>query len=194
MMFTEDYLMRIINQALAALMTAIGLRKKGKYSEALQAVEGAIGQLTTLPASLIDQMEDAGILSMLTVQEKLDVGRLALLADLYQEKGEIFAAMDRPAQTAMAFSRALRFDLEVALAETGDLAAENILKIESLYRRLRGQSIPLETQLALSDYYQRLLDLDDRTLSAAHISRPQAQKELARLHDQLGSSQITLGN
>jgi hypothetical protein len=39
-----------------------------------------------------------------------------------------------------------------------------------------------------------LLDLDDRTLSAAHISRPQAQKELARLHDQLGSSQITLGN
>lgn len=28
-MFTEDYLMRIINQALAALMTAIGLRKAG---------------------------------------------------------------------------------------------------------------------------------------------------------------------
>ena len=194
MMFTEDYLMRIISQALAALMAAVGLRKRGKYSEALQAVDQALGQLTTLPASLIDQMDDAGILSMLTVQEKLDVGRLAILADLYQEKGEIFAAMDRTADSTVAFSRALRFNLEVALAEVSNLTAENILKIESLYRKLQDQVLPIETLLALSDYYQRLLDQEDRTLVAANISRQQVQKELARLQDQLGSSQTTPGD
>ena len=193
-MFTEDYLMRIITQALAALMTAIGLRKGGKYSEALQAVDQALGQLTTLPASLIDQMEDAGILAMLTVQEKLDMGRLAILADLYQEKGEIFAAMGSTADSKNATSRALRFNLEVALAEVSNLTVENILKIESLYRRLRDQVLPIETLLALSDYYQHLLDQEDRILAAANISRQQVQKELARLQDQLGPSQPTSGD
>ena len=193
-MFTEDYLMRIISQALAALMAAIGLRKRGKYSEALQAVNQALGQLTTLPASLIDQMEDASILAMLTVHEKLDVGRLAILADLYQEKGEIFAAMDRIADATNTFSRALRFNLEVALAEGSSLTAENILKIESLYRRLQDQVLPIETILALSDYYQRLLDQEDRTLADANISRQQVQKELARLQSQLGPSQTTSGD
>ena len=84
-MFTEDYLMRIINQAFAALMIAIGLRKAGKYSEAQQAIQQAIEQLTTLPANLVDQMDDSSILSMLAAQGQLDVGRLAILADIYQE-------------------------------------------------------------------------------------------------------------
>ncbi len=64
-MFTEDYLMRIINQAIAVLMIAIGLRKAGKYSEALQAIQQAIEQLTTLPENIVDQMDDGSILSML---------------------------------------------------------------------------------------------------------------------------------
>jgi hypothetical protein len=56
-MFTEDYLMRIINLAIATLMISIGLKKAGKYSEARQVIQQAIEQLTTLPANIVDQMD-----------------------------------------------------------------------------------------------------------------------------------------
>ena len=192
-MFTEDYLMRIINQALAALMTSIGLRKAGKYSEARQAVDQAIEQLTNLPAGLIDEMDDASILSILTTQGQLDLGRLAILADLFQEGGEILINMDQPAQGLFAFARALRFTLEVALADESGSAPENIGKIEALFLRVKSCDLPVETQLALSDYYQRLLEKDDQTLAAGNTSRKQISEALARLQDQLGPSQNTIG-
>lgn len=185
-MFTEDYLMRIINQALAALMIAIGLRKAGKYSEAQQAIQQAIEQLTTLPANIVDQMDDSSILSMLAAQGQLDVGRLAILADIYQEEGELFSGQDQADQSRTAFARALRFILEVVLSEDDNLSTENIGKAAYLVQRLEGYPLPAETQLALSDYYLRLLDKDDQSLVAAGTSRQQVSQALATLRTQLG--------
>jgi len=193
-MFTQDYLMRMINQVLAALMTALGLRKAGKYSEAMQAIEQAVEQLTTLPANLIDQMDDAAILSMLTFQGQLDTGRLALLADLYQEKGEIQSQMDQFAPSFFSFSRALRFLLEVVLSDDNTLTPENIGKIESLFARLKDRDLPGDTLLALSDHYQRLLEKDDRFLASGNTSRQQANQTLAHLQDRLGPPQTPIGD
>jgi hypothetical protein len=187
-MFTEDYLMRIINQALAVLMTAIGLRKAGKYSEARQAVEQAIEQLVTLPANVVDLMEDSALLSMLTFNGQLEVDRLATLADLYQEQGEILFGMGQPVQSSVAFARALRFNLEVALFDDASLSTENIGKIEGLVQRLKDHSLPFDTQLALSDYYLRLLEKDDQSLSAAGLSRDQVSRIQADLQNQINSS------
>lgn len=193
-MFTEDYLMRIINQAIAALMIAIGLRKAGKYSEAGQAIQQAIEQLTTLPANVVDQMEDAGLLSILTANGQLDIGRLAILTDLYQEQGEILFKLDQPVQGSIAFVRALRFILEVALSEDANMSSDNIVKVEVLVQRLKGRALPVETQLALSDYYLCLLEKDDQSLVAAGTSREQVSQLLAKLQAQLGPSQNTTGD
>jgi hypothetical protein len=188
-MFTEDYLMRIINQAIAALLTATGLKKAGKYMDARQAIQQAIEQLTTLPENIVDQMEDGSILSMLITQGQLDVGRLAILADLYQEQGEILLKLDQSVQSSIAYARALRFILEVALSEASDLSTANIGKVEAIIQRLKGYALPSETQLALSDYYYRLLEKDDQILVAAGTSRKQINQALAKLRDQPGSSQ-----
>ena len=192
-MFTEDYLMRIINQGIAALMIAIGLRKAGKNSEALLAIQQAIEQLTTLPANLIDQMDDASIPSLLSAQGQLDIGRLAILADLYHEEGEILFRLEQPAQGFISFACALRFNLEVALSEDVNLFSENISKVEGLVQRLKGLAFPVETQLALSDFYQRLLEKDDQSLAAAGTSRKRVSQALAELQDQIGPSQKTTG-
>jgi tetratricopeptide (TPR) repeat protein len=193
-MFTEDYLMRIINLAIATLMISIGLKKAGKYSEARQVIQQAIEQLTTLPANIVDQMDDGSLLSMLTVQGQLDIGRLAILADLYQEQGEILFKLDQADQGPIAFARALRFNLEVALSESATLSTENFGKVEVLIQLLNGRTLPVETQLALSDYYQRLLEMEDESLVAAGTSRKQVSQALARLQDQLGPSQNTTGD
>jgi hypothetical protein len=184
--FTEDYLMRIINQAIAALMTAIGLRKAGKYDEAQQAVHQAIEQLTTLPSNLVDQVDDASVLGMLSAQGQLDVGRLAILADIYQEQGEILIQQAQPPQGSAAFARSLRFILEVTLAEDSNLSNENILKVTYLVKQLEEVSLPADTQLALSDYYTRLLEKDDQSLESAGISRLQVSQALVKLQGLAG--------
>jgi selenocysteine lyase/cysteine desulfurase len=184
-MFTEDYLMRMINQAIAALLNAIGLRKSGRYVEAGQAIAQAIEHLTNLPANLVDQMDEGGLLALLTVQEKLDVARLAILADLFHENGLILREQGILAPGGAACARALRLALEVALAEEGDLSPEHLAKIEAWVDDLKDTSLPIDTRLALSDYYHRLLDLEDGALAAAGLARPQIIQALASLQDQL---------
>lgn len=187
-MFTEDYLLRIINQALAVLMTAIGLRKAGKGSEASQVIEQAIEQVTSIPANIVDGLEDGSLLNLLSAQGKPDPERLALLADIFQEQGEIQLLLDQSQQGWSTFARALRFHLEAVLAEAGDPSAEEILKIDGMVERLHGQPLAEETKLALGDHYRRLLTMDDRTLTAAGTSLAQVRQSLARLQDQSGRS------
>ena len=95
-MFTEDYLMRIISQAVAALMSAIGLKKAGKYSEALQALDQAYEQLSGLPAAVFKQLDDTNLLAALTVQGQLDIGRLAVLADIFREEADVLDSRHLP--------------------------------------------------------------------------------------------------
>ena len=193
-MFTEDYLMRIINQTLAALMNAIGLRKAGKYSEAQQMIEQAIQQLTGLPASLINQMDDASVLSMLTTSGQLDIERLAVLGDLYQEEGDIFFKLGQPVPGIFTYTRALRFILEVVLADDSHISPESMVKIGALVQKLDQNPLTIDTQLALSDYYRRLLDNDDQTLAAGGTSRIHIDQALTRLQDEIDSSMNTIGH
>jgi hypothetical protein len=182
-MLTEDYLMRIINQALAVLMKAIGLRKAGNYGEAHQTIQQAIEQVMTLPANIVDQMDDSSILSLLVVHGQLDVGKVGLLADLYQEEGEILLRLDQPTQASVVFDRALRFILESALSDNASLLTENFVKVKTMVQQLEGHSPMDETKMALSDYYQRMLEKDDKSLITAGTSREQLNMLLASLQD-----------
>jgi hypothetical protein len=74
----------------------------------------------------------------------------------------------------------------VALAEDGYLSKETIGKVSNCVQRLEGVSLPADTLLALSDYYLRLLEKDDRSLEAAGSSRAQVSQALAKLQEQPG--------
>jgi hypothetical protein len=84
--------------------------------------------------------------------------------------------------------RALRFILEVVLADDSQLSPESMAKIEALVQKLKQNPLPIDTQLALSDYYRRLLDKDDQTLAAGGMTRKQIDQSLAKLQDQIDTS------
>src|SRR4030043_328375 len=95
-MLSEDYIMRMINQALAVLLIALGLKKAGQYTEALQTFDQAIENLLGLNAHLAKQLDDSQLLDRLTFLGKLDVERLLVLADIYREEAEVHALLDQP--------------------------------------------------------------------------------------------------
>lgn len=189
-MFTEDYLMRILNQALAALMTAAGLKKRGRFEEALQVINQALEQLTTLPASLLDQMEEDSLLSLLKMRGNLEANQLALLADLWQEQGKILARLNMKAQALAAQARALRFGVEAALAETGGATKKQIARVRTLSRRLDVNSLAEGTRLALVDFYQALLARDEQDLIAAGTCLQEARDALNAISTGTGLFQI----
>jgi tetratricopeptide (TPR) repeat protein len=171
-MLTEDYIMRMINQALAVLMIALGFKRAGQFSEALQAFDQALESLLGLNARLTKQLDDSLLLDMLTFQEKLDVDRLLVLAEIYREEAEVYNLQGQPESSQFAAQRSLRLYLEAALVSEANPNLELIQKIEALRLNLAAPALPVETRLALLDYLDRLLASGDDFLTVAELSRP----------------------
>jgi hypothetical protein len=185
-MLTEDYIMRMINQALAALLKLIGLKRAGQYAAARQMIDQSLELLLGVRADLARQLDDPGLLALLTMGGELDLARAAVVADLFKEDGDIQAAQGQPGESRLAYLRALNFYLEVALRDFDHLEAVFINKIEALYVNLKKDPLPVETQLALLDYYEGLMEKDEALLLSGGTSWRGAEIEADYLRAQLG--------
>ena len=105
---------------------------------------------------LSDRLDDESLLNILVVNDEMDVQRLAVIADLYRLDGEVLEEMSQKQPAALANQRALRFYLELALNDFDHLSPELSGKITDLQAKLRGYSLPSETQMALEDYQTAL--------------------------------------
>jgi hypothetical protein len=180
-MLTEDYIMRMINQALAVIMTALGLKRSRQLTEALQTFDQALEILLGLNANLANQLDESALLDKLTFQGKLDMDRLLVLADIYREEAEIYSLQGQPQSSRFAAQRSLRFYLESVLASEAINDLELVQKIESLRLKLDAAALPGETRLALMDYVDRLLGSSDGFLTEARLSRSGLQATISLL-------------
>ncbi len=180
-MLTEDYIMRMISQALAVLLTALGLKKAGKYDEALQSFDQAIETLLGLNAHLVSQLDDGMLLDKLTFLGRLDVERLLVLADIYREQAEVYNTLGQTENGQFASQRSLRLYLETGLASQAELDHELVQKIEGLRKNLDPLRLPVETRLATQDYLDRLLACEDDFLTTNGLSRSSLQAAQAYL-------------
>lgn len=178
-MLTEDYLMRMINLAVAAMMQAIGLRKAGEFTQAHQVVEQALEQLTGLRYELLQNLDEKALIGILTSQDHLDRDRTFLVADLFQEQGEIYQAQNQNQKALNSRKTALALFLEFAYSATPPDAQAVQKKVEYLIQVLQTHAIPFDTRYALFNYYEMV----GRYADAAHeldqlIGAGQYQPEL----------------
>src|SRR4051794_18794972 len=89
-MFKDDYIVRVIAQATAALATAIGLRKAGRRDEALHLVDQTLQQFWGLNLGMAGQLPIENLLALARWQETLDLGKLVILADVFQTEADIY--------------------------------------------------------------------------------------------------------
>lgn len=162
-----------------------GYRQTGQNAQALQAIDQALETLMGLRANLLKHLSDEKLLNMLTTQETLDVERLAILADLYKEEGEVLSLQGREAESGASLQRALRFYVEVALDDPAQMQEDILLKIEALRPKLDSQSLSVETQMALLDYLERLQRLSDSELAQIGCARPTLQAQADKLNRQM---------
>jgi len=154
-MFTEDYVLRMMKQAAAILAKIIGLKKAGDYPEAQQAIDQALELLTGLKADIVRQLDNESLLEALTQQDRLDLDRLGLIADLFKEEGDIFAAQSQISESRESYLRSLVCHLEAGFGETTQPSAELPGEIEILVQKLSVQDLPDHTLWTLFCYYEQ---------------------------------------
>jgi hypothetical protein len=188
-MFSQDYIIRLISQATAALATILGLRKSGQFQQALGMIDQTLEGLVGLSAGLLKGMDDRSLLSLLSSQGGLDTDRLTLIADLFRAEGDVLVEQNRASESLESYSRALALYLEVALDDQSVPDAELIAKIEALYHQLSDHRLPAETMLQLLEHYTRLLELDAAVLTESSVTLDDAKGHVQELDQRLNEVQ-----
>jgi hypothetical protein len=122
---SEDYLIRLISQAVAALQVIAGLKVAQRYKEVGQQVDEALEGQFGLRASLLKELDDERLKEMLTTGGRLELERFLLVADLFRESAELAQrGGDEPAFRRDG-QRALRFYRQ-ALRDGGEAVDEKL--------------------------------------------------------------------
>ncbi len=170
-MLTEDYVMRMLNQALAVLLKIAGFKQAGQYKQAQQAIDQELEELLGLKADLVWRLDDEAMLRALTINDQLDVVRLEIISDLFREQGEINAAQGRVNESRESFRRALMGYLEVGLASESN---ENNIplnqKIDGLLQTLGQTNLSEDTLWALFCYADQSGDFDEAERALADLA------------------------
>ena len=181
-MLTEDYLMRMINQLLAVLLAVLGLKKSGQFEKAHTLSQQAIGELFGLRPELLDQMDDENLLRMIKENGGFNSEHLTLVAELFDQEGDTLRHLNQPQVGKAASARALRFFLEAVLIDSLPPDLSRIEKIDHLYSRFTLPELVVETRLALLDYYERLLSVDEVTLAQSGITPVQIKHTINQIN------------
>jgi Family of unknown function (DUF6483) len=152
---SEDYLIRMINQALAALLAILGLKTSGRYQEAEQLINQTLESLFGLRSGLFLQLDDERLKEMMTYQGVLNLQLMIVVADLVKEEADILVARGDQDGARYFSLRALNFYLEAVLEGQAAVDAELPGKAEGLIRSMESVTLPETTSYLLFQYYQR---------------------------------------
>lgn len=149
-MLSEDYVIRLIQLTVAALLKILGLKNSGLFDDALVMIDMAIEQLMGMRSGRVKTLDDERLYFLLTRNERIDTERLALLADLLHEEGDVYSKQNRMEESRADYARALRYYLEVFFqAQTGGRVAnqENLIQPDDLWGEV---AIPDKIKVVLS--------------------------------------------
>ena len=158
-MYTEDFILRMINQAVAVLLQISGFRQAKQYQQAQQAIDQSLEQLLGLRADLLKQLDDEVIFRILTLQDNLDIERVVVVAELFKVEGDILADQNRMAESQQSYLRALTFYLEASLSDQSiSPPAKLAEQVEWLVSQAALMPLPDDIQWSLFNYYEHSTD------------------------------------
>lgn len=184
-MFSQDYIIRQIRHATAALATILGLAKTGQFQAALQAIDQTLEELVGLSPSLVKGMDDQSLLNLLTTHAGPSSERLVVVAELFKAEGDILLAQKCGPQSVASYARALTLHLAATQSDLAVPSAELVAKIGTLQQKGLEGRLPAETLLQLQSFYTRLLELHDAGVLNPGMARPEIEKHLHAIEQHL---------
>ncbi len=148
----QDYIMRIIEQFIEAILLITRLRKKGEYKEAREKIRTTAHYLLRTDIDLLIYYKDEQILNHFNDAGHLNTEKCILAADLFYELALIEEAENKPAN-------ALRFKMLCTYLYTTSLPkeikfqkSEYFEKISTLIEELKDQNFSEKAYISLNNY------------------------------------------
>ncbi len=105
-MLHEDFIMRALQQLVAAIVRAVRDREVEDHEGSDAALQSATKELAGLNIDDILRMSVAGILELFTTEEKLEVEQAAMMARLLKEFGELQDSRGDPERARTSYVKA----------------------------------------------------------------------------------------
>jgi len=153
-MFSEDYIIRMIRQAIGVLARIIGLKSAGQYQEALRDIDQALELVLGMDANIIRLLDDESLYKILTKNEGLDLEKLELLADLFKEEGDIQKLRGQNIESINCYFRSLNYYLMISINSENSHPMDISQKINELLQKLEPHDFSGTTLLNLFCNYE----------------------------------------
>ncbi len=152
---TDDYLIRIISQAIAAITRILGLKSTGQYLDAFQEVNLTLESLLGIPWELIQNFTDDNLVEALMRGSNLDVDRAWLTAQLFHLEGDLFQEREN-LKAQLSYQRGLLLYLEVVLSQGNKEYSQPVEEIETVRKLVNRENLSEEMLFSLFAYHEQV--------------------------------------
>ncbi len=189
-MLSDDYLLRIIQQAAIVFSRILGLKKSGDYADALIEIDQNLEQLLGLDGKLIRLLDEESLYRNLSADEQTNLVRLEFIADLFKEEGEILRLQGKMPESLGAFIRSLTFYLQIDANKDPSHPVEISRKVDEIIQNIDPSDLSSKTLFDLFCYFENEGKYAKAekiliALSARSGDKEDAERELKSFYERL---------
>ncbi len=153
-MFTNDYVMRMIEQFVRAIQKIMGLKESGEQAEAKALLEDTLNGLLGINADTVDALDYDGFIGVMNAGGALSSDRYILLSELLRLKAE-FAREEGKDAAVDLYDKALCLYLAALADEPGLDGPRHTERVESLLAALQGFRLSERAYAGLALWHER---------------------------------------
>lgn len=95
-MIRKDYILRIVEEFAKFLAAIVGLKREGKYEEALKKVDQVFNSMINLDPVILKSIKQEELIDFLIEEKQFNLHYLKMIAELLFEEGQIYVEQGDP--------------------------------------------------------------------------------------------------
>jgi hypothetical protein len=153
-MIERDYIMRMIQMLVQALIRIFSFKEKKDYPQALNEIQNASKTLIGVELDVIRRLSDVQIIDLLTLVKDFGSLKCYLAGMLLKEEAEILELQRKGDESVDARTKSLSLLTEAAIEKGAPLNSEHASAADAVAAKLNRTDLPVHIHKKLFHYYE----------------------------------------
>jgi hypothetical protein len=152
-MIGRDYIMRMIQQIVQALLHIVKL-KKIDPQEALNVIDETSKNVLGIDGSLADMLSAEDLVSLLKINDPTGYEKCLMMARLLKEKGDTYSFLNKEQDSFNFYLKAIRILISIKYTDIKNDIVSPIITIEEVVEKVDNYELPKDIKNYLYQYYK----------------------------------------